>query len=128
MSVVFERRRYPRQRTLLGGRFVFNGWSSTIDCQIRNLTPAGARISLSGTAPLPGHFELLFLAKNQSKQAKVVWSRTNEAGIAFTATKQMAATGGEEKVLSLETAREIRKLKEERDELRQRVARLTEEL
>lgn len=128
MNGVFERRRYPRQRTLLGARVVFNGWSSTIDCQIRNLTPAGARISLSGTAPLPGRFELLFLAKNQSQQAEVVWTRTNEAGLAFTAAKHTTAPGSAEKVLSLEAAREIRKLKEEREELRRRVARLTEEL
>lgn len=126
MQAFSERRRHPRHKTLLGARVVFNNWNATIDCQVRDLSASGARIRLSGATSLPGVFQLLFTAKQQITPAEVVWLRTLEAGVRFVpaarepllsrARFDRAGTGN---VLSLDTAREFRRLKEREDGDRQ---------
>jgi hypothetical protein len=38
-----------RSRTLLGGVIAFNDRASTMDCQVRNLSAGGAKVTFSNT-------------------------------------------------------------------------------
>ena len=48
-----ERRIFPRKRALRGGRMVFNNASSTINCTLRNISDAGARLDVASVLGIP---------------------------------------------------------------------------
>jgi hypothetical protein len=49
----------PRRRTLKGARIVFNEGSSTMSCQVRNLSETGTLLKLVSVVGTPDTFELL---------------------------------------------------------------------
>jgi len=55
-----EHRKFPRRRTLKGGRIVFNQGRSTINCMIRDLSPAGARLEVTSSVGIDDEFTLAF--------------------------------------------------------------------
>jgi PilZ domain len=114
-----ERRNVHRGRTYLRGRVAFNNRCSTIDCLVRNLSQNGAKLVFSHPATIPGEFDLMIQQKGNSRRARIVWRQEVEAGVAFLASHAEA-------VVSIETARRIRRLEEERDSLARRVAELSE--
>lgn len=76
--------RSDRQRTILRGKVVFNllaGWS--LGCIIRDLSPSGARVRLSGPEPLPRIVWLVDICRGQAFEARVVWARDRDAGLKF---------------------------------------------
>lgn len=113
-----ERRQSHRGRTHLGGRIVFNGRASTVDCLVRNLSPDGARITLGDVAVIPGDFEIDIHGRAETKRARVVWRNGTQAGIEFVRPSQGP-------FVSLDAARRIRKLEAEREALAKRVAELS---
>jgi hypothetical protein len=117
-----ERREFKRGRTYLGGRLAFNKQYCTIDCLVRNMSQNGAKLVFESTALLPGEFDLLLPQKGETRRARVIWRRQDEAGVSF---PQAAARQG---VVSIETARRIKKLETDRAALQARVAELTEML
>jgi len=76
-----ERRKAVRARTLLGGVIAFNSRASTMDCQVRNLSSAGAKVTFTNTAVVPDQFDLMIARKERSFRARVIWRAPNEAGI-----------------------------------------------
>lgn len=48
-----ERRRSVRNRTLIGGKVIFNQRQSTLDCTIRNLSEDGALLVFPDSIALP---------------------------------------------------------------------------
>jgi PilZ domain len=114
-----ERRKIQRGRTYLGSRVAFNNRCSTIDCLVRNMSQDGAKIVFSSPLTIPSEFDLMIHQKGHSRRARVVWRREMEAGVEFLAAH--AAT-----VVSIETARQIRKIESDRDALARRVAQLSE--
>jgi hypothetical protein len=117
-----ERREIHRGRTYLGGRLAFNNQYCTIDCLVRNMSRNGAKLVFEGTVLLPGEFELMLPQKGESRRARVVWRQQDEAGVTFL---QPAGEGG---VVSIGTARRIKRLEVDRAALQTRVAELTEML
>ncbi|MGO4171061.1 PilZ domain-containing protein [Bosea sp. TAF32] len=79
-----ERRRAPRQRTLLSGVAAFNGGRSTLDCTIRNLSEAGALMVLSDAVALPQAFEIEIPSRQRQYSARAVWRSGERIGIVFT--------------------------------------------
>lgn len=79
-----ERRRAPRQRTLLGGVVMFNGRRSTLDCAIRNLSDDGALMMLSDAVALPQAFEIEIPSRQRQYAARAVWRSGERIGIVFT--------------------------------------------
>ncbi len=78
-----ERRGNPRGRTYWNGRIAFNDRTTTADCLVRNWSPTGAKIKLEDNWALPETFEVVFLSRGASRQARVVWRRGTEIGVAF---------------------------------------------
>jgi hypothetical protein len=78
-----ERRKHHRTRTLLGARIAFGRNFLTMDCVIRDLTPAGARLRLPSTFSVPATFNLLLDRDPRQRSCKVIWRSETELGVAF---------------------------------------------
>jgi len=78
-----ERRKIARSRTFLGGVIAFNQRKSSMDCQIRNFSTAGAKVTFANTAVVPDQFDLTIAHKERSYRARMAWRRPDEAGIEF---------------------------------------------
>lgn len=77
-----ENRTVQRRPTLKGGRIVFNGGRSTIDCTVRNLSNKGAKLQVSSVVGIPDTFDLLL--NNSARQpCRVVWRTLKELGVEF---------------------------------------------
>lgn len=116
---MLDRRREHRGRTYLGGQIAFNNRWCTIDCLVRNVSQGGARLEFPLPVLVPSELDLIVPAKGYSRQVRVIWKHANTLGVAFTDTN----TGT---VVPIELARQIRKLKAERDRLAQRIKDLSE--
>lgn len=114
-----ERRKAHRGRTYLSGRVAFNKRGSTADCLVRNLSAGGAKIVFCGSATIPSEFDFTIHQKGDSRRTRIVWRREMEAGVMF-----LPSDAGS--VVSIETARKIRRLEADREALARRVARLSE--
>ena len=113
-----ERRRSARARTFLGGVIAFNKRASTIDCEVRNLSPAGAKVVFTNTSVVPDQFDLTIARKDSAFRARMVWRGINEAGVAF-----LDEYSGP---VPLEWAKRLRDCETEKAVLRQRIAQLSE--
>jgi hypothetical protein len=89
-----QRRSSKRVRTFMEGRIVFNNRFSLIDCFVRDLSEAGARIAFPRPTDIPPEFDLEIPKKNMSIRARVIWSDGKEHGLKFIAPAK-AYTGGE---------------------------------
>src|ERR1700733_2194392 len=114
-----DRRAEHRGRTYLGSTAAFNNRCSTIDCLVRNMSQNGAKLVFTHPVAIPGEFDLMIPRKGDSRRAKIIWRQEFEAGVVF-----LDANKGT--VVSIETARRMRKLEAERDALERRVAALSE--
>jgi hypothetical protein len=76
-------RRTERVRTILGARVVFNNGRSSIDCQIRNISDSGARLTLNEGLSLPGTFDLEIPSRNKTLRALLRWRTKDAAGVQF---------------------------------------------
>jgi hypothetical protein len=86
-----ERRDQTRLRVFLKGRIHFNNGSSSIDCLVRDMSPDGARLVLSGTATLPERFDLFIPQKERTYRAALRWRREEGIGVTFDTPGQTAA-------------------------------------
>jgi hypothetical protein len=115
-----ERRKSERPRTYLGGVIAFNRRKSTMSCQVRNCSPAGARVAFTNTAVIPDEFDLTIAHKERSYRARMVWRGPNEAGIVFLSEHERSTP------VPIEWAKRLRDCESEKAALRRRVAQLTE--
>ncbi len=81
-----DNRQAARHRTLKGGRIVFNGGRSTIDCTVRNLASRGAKLQVSSVVGIPDTFDLL-LEGHAREPCRVVWRSLKELGVEFSAER-----------------------------------------
>lgn len=116
---MIERRKFRRARTILGGVICFNGRQSTVECSVRNLSTAGARIHFTNTALLPDEFDLAIPRKERTWRVRTIWRAEDTAGVAFFET-------AETPVLPLDVSQKIERLKAQNRALRRRVADLSE--
>lgn len=79
-----EQRQQRRQRVFKGGKVFFNGGRSTVDCLIRDMTTAGARLKLESTGDVPDAFDLLVDQEQQVYPAEVAWRDMTSMGVRFT--------------------------------------------
>ena len=85
-----DRRPGRRRRTLLGGRVAFGGGAFVFDCAIRDLTEAGASITVPKTQLLPNRVYLIGLRDRLVYEADVAWRKGAEAGLTFLSTMQLS--------------------------------------
>ena len=117
---MIERRKRLRARTCLGGTIAFNRRKSTMDCQVRNFSTAGARVAFSNAAAVPDQFDLTIARKERSFKARMVWRGVNEAGVAFLGEYDQVVP------IPLEWAKRLRECEAEKAALRRRIAQLTD--
>jgi hypothetical protein len=118
--MALERRKHVRKLSYLGGRVAFNHLYSTMDCLIRNISPSGGRIVFGESMALPQHFVLSIPTREQSLNARVVWAKEKEAGIVFEALADKTP-------VSLDLARRIKQLEDDKQKLKRRIEQLTGE-
>lgn len=116
-----ERRQEQRRRTYLGGLVAFNNRWSTMECLVRNLSASGARLEFADPAFIPDDVDLVIPLRGDSRRARVIWREQRTVGVTF-----VAPEGGS--VIPIGVAREMHKLKAERDMLARRVKELTDTL
>jgi hypothetical protein len=114
-----ERRVVHRNRSYLGGQVAYNNRRATMDCTVRNMSQNGAKIVFSAPVLIPDEFDMLIPHKGESRRARIVWREDLQAGITFLESEKGA-------VVSIESARKIKKLEAECDALAARVAQLSE--
>ncbi len=78
-----EKRIIRRQRVLKGGKIIFADGNSVVDCVIRNLSAAGARLEVPTTVGLPQEFTLVDSHSGRSYVVKVAWRRGETMGVEF---------------------------------------------
>ena len=115
-----ERRKAARSRTLLGGVIAFNRRMSSMDCQVRNISPVGAKVTFTNTAAVPDNFDLTLAHKERSFRARMAWRSIDEAGVEFLGENDNAVT------VPLEWARRLRSSEVEKAALPRRVKQLSE--
>ena len=76
-----------RSRVLKGAKIVGLKQWTLVDCTVRDLSTSGARIICKDQFAVQNEFRFLILADNTICNAKVVWRRGDELGIAFTSEK-----------------------------------------
>lgn len=78
-----ERRAEHRLRTLKSGKVVRGAMFSSTDCDIRDLSAAGCRLSVDNPFHIPERFELALNATGEHRPVRVIWRRGREIGVAF---------------------------------------------
>lgn len=77
-----DKRNAQRRTTLKGGKIVFNAGRSTIDCTVRNLSSAGAKLQVSSVVGIPDTFDLV-LDGHSKQPCRIKWRRLKEIGVEF---------------------------------------------
>ena len=81
-----SRRSQERQKVFFAGLIVSLDGSYTAPCMVRDLSPGGARLQLSGWLPIPQSFHLIVNGKNTVHEAVLAYVRGDEYRVRFTAT------------------------------------------
>lgn len=90
-TAVAEKPRAPRKKerastrmpTYRIGRVIYSG-KNELNCVIKDIGDAGARIILEGEAALPPVVTLVISQTAARKKATVVWQKEREVGLSFT--------------------------------------------
>lgn len=119
-----ERRHATRKKSFLRGCVYFNKRRGAMDCLIRDLSEAGARIIFSSAVNVPDVVELYIPQKEETIRARVKWRRGDEVGLAFPAAAARAAAAPADGDL----AQRVEKLETEIAALRHMLKQLKNEL
>ena len=111
-----EKRSKPRQRSLLHGYVYFDDSPCAVECTVREISDAGARLKFDTPQLAVDSFELDIPIRGRKLRAAVKWQRDSEMGVVFADAAETAlaptpaaagATGSREelgmRVLRLET-------------------------
>ena len=80
---VFERRATQRGRTLLGGKVIFNGGRSAIDCIVRNMSEDGVCVQVESPVGIPDQVLLTITGESEPRNCAVAWQSSNRLGLTF---------------------------------------------
>ena len=114
-----------RKRTMLGTQIIFNNRNSTMDCQVRNISPTGARLALSDTVALPEEFDLHVPQKGRTYRARLRWRDKDSIGVELVADQApVQAPAQAPRQAQADLARRVAELETENATLRLRVIEL----
>lgn len=117
-------RSQARLRSILGARIVFANGNSSMDCLIRDISPAGARLELSSAATIPERFGLFIPQKGKTFEVAIKWRRGDEIGVVFETGQEVSAPQTQEKGLT----QRVRELEAEIVALKQALAEMRREI
>lgn len=78
-----ERRVQPRRRVLWGSWIAALDGAGLVQCQTRDFSPGGARISLDEQRAAPGQLCFLDLRHRLAYESRVAWRQMPELGLEF---------------------------------------------
>jgi hypothetical protein len=78
-----ERRCEPRSRRLKAGTIIFNNKNSVMDCQMRDQSAKGARLSLNNATGIPEEFQVTLPGVVEKRWARKAWMKVREIGVEF---------------------------------------------
>jgi hypothetical protein len=78
-----NRRQSKRQKCLLQGRIYFNSRKLSVECMIRDLSGAGARLKVTEAVAFPEMVELYIPPKDEWYRVKIQWRHGDEVGVSF---------------------------------------------
>jgi hypothetical protein len=78
-----DNRYIPRRRVLKGAKIISTDGSMVVDCVIRNLSVAGAKLDVPATLALPHEFTLLDVQTDRRYIATMAWRRGDQMGVEF---------------------------------------------
>lgn len=125
-----DSRKTERMRSLLRAHVIFNKGASTVDCVVRNISSAGARLEIADSMALPTEFDLDIPHKGRTYRAQIIWRGEGLVGVEMVDGR---TAGPRSEAAETEADRcdrlmkENAKLKAQILELKQRIAQLTEE-
>ncbi len=73
----------PRPEVNQQGLIVFAGQEKGLECEVMDLTTAGARLRLADYVTVPSCFELTVMPENTNRTAQVCWRDEHDLGIQF---------------------------------------------
>ena len=85
-----EQRKAARPRVLLSGKIVYLDGGISTDCTIRDQTPSGARVRMSGTLALPAEVYLIELKSGVAFECRVAWRRLPDVGLQFISSQKLS--------------------------------------
>ena len=94
--------RRPRHRTYLNGKLIYGedmflpDGAFSLDCVVRDMSEAGARITLNKTQPLPIDVFLIVVKFCVAYRAKVMWMEFPARGLKFSQTYPLSSDLPEE--------------------------------
>jgi hypothetical protein len=83
-----EKRAKRRQKTLLHGFVYFDDGPCAVECIVREISEAGARLKFEMPLAPVDAFELDIPLRGQKLRAEVKWQRGTEIGVVFTGTTE----------------------------------------
>jgi hypothetical protein len=78
-----ERREQPRRKVLWGCWLAAPDGSGLVPCQIRDFSPAGARISLDDQRGVPATVCFLDMRNRLAYESRVAWRKAPDMGLEF---------------------------------------------
>ena len=97
---MLDRRQSPRDKVIFGGVAAIGDSGVKRDCVVRSLSDQGASIEFRNIIGLPkDRISLTIAKKSQCFAARVIWSRDNVVGIAFSAERPAAPNSDLERQL-----------------------------
>ena len=78
-----EQRADLRRRVMKGGKITYGDFVFARDCSVRDVSPAGARVSVPGAHEIPDEFYLIVSSDRLMYRAQVRWRRGGEIGVSF---------------------------------------------
>ncbi|MBI2719136.1 MAG: PilZ domain-containing protein [Rhizobiales bacterium] len=79
-----------RQRVLKQGKILLLKSLSVVDCAVRDLSDTGARLQCGDQSAIPHEFHLVTPADGKMRDARVIWRRGGELGVAFSGAVRKA--------------------------------------
>jgi hypothetical protein len=80
---MLDKRHIARTRVLKAAKIAWDHCSSVIECNVYNLTNAGACLEFWTSSTLPEFFDLSFDSFRSRRRCRVLWRNENRAGVAF---------------------------------------------
>lgn len=76
-----EKRAEPRRRVVKRAKLAFGGFVFVRECTVRDTSPTGFRVSVTGAHEIPDEFYLVLTAERVMQQVRVKWRRGNDLGV-----------------------------------------------
>jgi PilZ domain-containing protein len=115
-SIQQERRKHQRSPAYMGGLITTDRRLIAIDCVVRNMSGAGAKLVVPNATLLPDEFELHIAKHESASRVRARWRRERELGV------EVIPLAAHESPVPLALAQRIKRLEAENAGLKRRLS------